>query len=117
ELDEAFAPPDVPGVLTNERSVRRRRGLRIGGAGTFIVLALGAASSLAGSRGSASLPTFRQLTFRHGTIGGARLAADGQTVVYRATWTGTQPELYVLRPESRQSGSIGLVNAGIYSVS
>jgi hypothetical protein len=43
-------------------------------------------------------------------------AADNQTVVYRATWTGAQPELYVIRPDSRQSGSIGLVNAGIYSV-
>ena len=63
------------------------------------------------------MPAFRQLTFRHGTITGARLAADGQTVVYRATWAGTQPELFLIRPESRQSGSLGLANAGIYAVS
>ncbi len=62
-------------------------------------------------------PSFRQLTFRHGTIRGARLAADGQSVVYGATWIGAQPELYLIRPESPQSGSIGVENAGIFSVS
>jgi hypothetical protein len=38
-------------------------------------------------------------------------------VVYRATWSGARPELFLIRPESRQSGSIGLGNAGIFSVS
>jgi Tol biopolymer transport system component len=66
---------------------------------------------------SGSQPTFRQLTFRHGTIHGARLAADGQTVVYGATWIGAQPGLYVVGPGSPQSGSIGIGNAGIFSVS
>jgi Tol biopolymer transport system component len=37
--------------------------------------------------------------------------------VYRATWSGAPPELFLIRPESLQSGSMGLVNAGIYSVS
>jgi Tol biopolymer transport system component len=60
---------------------------------------------------------FRQLTFRHGTISGARLASDGRTVVYRATWIGAQPELFIIRPESQQSGALGLLDAGIYSVS
>ncbi len=64
-----------------------------------------------------SHPAFRQLTFRHGSLRGARLAADGQTVVYSAAWIGTPPEVYVIRPESPQSGSIGLADAGVLSVS
>jgi serine/threonine protein kinase/Tol biopolymer transport system component len=117
DLDEVLTPTDPRTILTNERDIPRRRILRIVAASSAVGFALIAAAYLAGRSGSASPPAFRQLTFRHGTIGGARLAADNQTVVYRATWTGAQPELYVIRPESRQSGSIGLVNAGIYSVS
>ena len=62
-------------------------------------------------------PVFRQLTFRHGSLRGARLATDGQTVVYSAAWIGTPLQVYVLRPESPQSGSIGLADAGVFSVS
>lgn len=63
------------------------------------------------------LPVFRQLTFRHGNIRGARLGPDGRTVVYAATWLGVPPDTYVIRPESPRSGSLGLGNAGILSVS
>lgn len=63
------------------------------------------------------LPIFRQLTFRHGNIRGARLGPDGRTVVYAATWIGAPPDAYVIRPESPRSGSLGLGNAGILSVS
>ena len=62
-------------------------------------------------------PVFRQLTFKHGSLRGARLATDGQTVVYSAAWIGTPPQVYVLRPESPQSGSIGVADAGVFSVS
>ena len=44
-------------------------------------------------------PAFRQLTFRHGSLRGARLATDGQTVVYSAAWIDTPPQVYVIRPE------------------
>jgi eukaryotic-like serine/threonine-protein kinase len=82
-----------------------------------VAVAIMATAFVVGRNRTASTPQFRQLTFRHGTIGGARLAPDGHTVVYRGTWSGAQPQLYVIRPESMQSGAIGLVNAGIYSVS
>ena len=62
-------------------------------------------------------PVFRQLTFRHGSLRGARLAADGQTVAYSAGWIDTPPQVYVIRPESPQSGSIGLANSGVFSLS
>lgn len=70
-----------------------------------------------GQRNRRPLPEFRQLTFRHGHIRGARLAPDGRTVVYGASWLGVPPETYVIRPESPQSGSLGLGNAGVFSVS
>jgi Tol biopolymer transport system component len=114
ELEEASRPLDK---RDGEAGAEDRRRL-VAVAAAIAALALTALGTyLLAGRGSAAAPAFRQLTFRHGTITGARLAPDGQTVVYRATWSGAPPELFVIRPESLQSGSIGLVNAGIYSVS
>ena len=110
DLEEALAPIEAA------QAAVRKTALPIAALALFAAAALGAAY-FAGRGTSASVPVFRQLTFRHGTITGARLAADGQTVVYRATWAGAQPELFLIRPESRQSGSLGLANAGIYAVS
>src|SRR5262245_61386164 len=114
ELDDASAPLAEPAVGRHEK--RRGRVLQL--AAVLIVVALAAVGTyLLAREGGVTAPAFRQLTFRHGTITGARLAVDGQTVVYRATWSGAPPELFLIRPESLQSGSIGLVNAGIYAVS
>jgi eukaryotic-like serine/threonine-protein kinase len=119
ELEEAL--PDgvdrAGGVDAASRVDGRRRALRIIAVLAPFTLAILATAYLVNRERGVSMPAFRQLTFRHGTITGARLAADGQTVVYRATWSGANPELFLIRPESLQSGSIGLANAGIYSVS
>jgi Tol biopolymer transport system component len=114
ELEEALTPNAESTV--EGRANRRSPVLLI--AAMLTVLALAALGAYFVARGRVPIaPAFRQLTFRHGTISGARLAADGQTVVYRATWSGALPELFLIRPDSPQSGSIGLVNAGVYSVS
>jgi len=63
------------------------------------------------------LPTFHRLTFQQGTITGARFGADGQTVVYGATWRGKPPEIFTTRSESPESRSLGLQNSGIFSIS
>ena len=115
EIDEALTAVDVPKVEVRKTS--GRRALRVAAGLAVLALAILGTTSYMGRARSESAPAFRQLTFRHGTITGARLAPDGQTVVYRATWSGARPELFLIRPESRQSGSIGLGNAGIFSVS
>jgi eukaryotic-like serine/threonine-protein kinase len=64
-----------------------------------------------------SAPSFRRLTFQHGTLGIARFAPDDQTIVYSATWSGgTGRDLYLLRigsPESR----LLFPNMDLFSVS
>jgi eukaryotic-like serine/threonine-protein kinase len=72
---------------------------------------------MSGGDAPASQPTFRQLTFRHGSLRGARLARDGLTTVYSAAWIDTPQDVYVIRPESVQSGALGIPQAGIFSVS
>jgi Tol biopolymer transport system component len=123
ELEEALTPLEAQSVEARarrsglSRAWSRGRTLRLAAAGAAVAAAIVGTIFVTNRTRANAAPTFRQLTFRHGTITNARLAADGQTIVYRATWRGAQPELFLLHPESLQSGSIGLVNAGIYSVS
>ncbi|HEY7573639.1 MAG TPA: protein kinase [Thermoanaerobaculia bacterium] len=62
-------------------------------------------------------PSFRQLTFRRGSILAARFAPDGQTVVYSAAWDGKPMEIFVGRPESPESRPFGLAGAEVLAIS
>lgn len=120
EIDEALAAPAAPAAgatIRAGRPLRHRRLLTgVAALGLAVAATLTAVFIVQNGR-TGSQPTFRQLTFRHGSLRGARLAADGRTVAYSAGWIGTPPQVYVIRPESPQSGSIGLVNSGVFSLS
>jgi Tol biopolymer transport system component len=66
---------------------------------------------------SISPPTYRQLTFRGGTIRMARFAPDGKTIIYSAAWEGNPIELFIARPESPESRPFGLSEAEVLSIS
>src|SRR5215470_2350248 len=90
---------------------------RLSAALMLLVMAAAAAGLWAGKRiGLRPVPTFRQLTFRHGGIQLARFAPDG-TVVYGAEWDGKPSELFTTRPGNPESRSLGLPPAGIFSIS
>jgi Tol biopolymer transport system component len=62
------------------------------------------------SAGHTPPPSFHQLTFQRGELGGAFFAPDGHTIVYSGAWEGKPRELFVHRlesPESRPFGSEG----------
>jgi len=88
------------------------------GAVILIMLGVAAATFFLGQRiAKTPLPRYHLLTFRRGTIRTARLAPDGQTVIYSAAWEGTPVELFTTRPESPESRSLGLAKAEILAVS
>jgi eukaryotic-like serine/threonine-protein kinase len=64
-----------------------------------------------------SVTSFTQVTFRRGTVYAARLASDGNTVVYTAAWDGGPPETYVASKEAPESQSLNVKNAILLSVS
>jgi WD40 repeat protein len=121
EIDEVLSAPLVRDSVASIDSAAQRRGrpwlVRSAAAGGMLVLSALIGLFVAQRSGDAALPVFRQLTFRHGSLRGARLANDGHTVVYSAAWIGTPPQVYVVRPENPQPGSIGLAEAGVFSVS
>src|SRR5271169_1101899 len=88
-------------------------------AGALVILLCGFAGGLywAGHRPVAPPATYRQISFRRGTVRMARFASDGQSVVYSATWEGGPLEVLVARPESLQSRSLELPGSEILAVS
>ena len=121
ELDELGVPAvqtgEIGGGGLTNRAIVRSRLFQLAAAVAVASLAMAAVALM--SRGDAQVaqPTFRQLTFRHGSLRGARLARDGLTTVYSAAWIDTPQDVYVIRPESVQSGALGIPQAGIFSVS
>ena len=85
--------------------------------GVLILAALGAAFYAGQQTVKAPLPSYHLLTYRRGTIRMARLAPDGQTVIYSAAWEGGPVEVFSTRPESPESRSLGLSGAEILAVS
>jgi eukaryotic-like serine/threonine-protein kinase len=64
-----------------------------------------------------STPSYRRLTFRRGTVVGARFAPDGQTVVYTASWEGQPFRIFATRAGSMESRSLQLPDARVLSIS
>jgi serine/threonine protein kinase len=64
-----------------------------------------------------SLPSFNQITFRRGIITAARVAPDGQSIVYSAAWEGRPYDLYLTRIGSHESRALGLPDTRLFSIS
>jgi eukaryotic-like serine/threonine-protein kinase len=63
------------------------------------------------------LPLFTRLTFRRGIITAARVAPDGQTILYSASWDGQPYDLYQTRLGSHESRSLGIGDARLFGIS
>ncbi|MBK9064132.1 MAG: PD40 domain-containing protein [Acidobacteria bacterium] len=72
---------------------------------------------LATRKPPAGPPVWRPLTFRRGSIGGARFAPDGKTVVYSAAWQGDPMQLFTTRLDSTESTALPLPSANLAAVS
>jgi serine/threonine protein kinase len=82
-------------------------------------LALGAFAGMwIGRPRAVSHPTFHRLTFRRGPVWNARFAADGNTIIYSASFDGAQkPELFSTRLDTPESLPLTVSNQWIQSIS
>jgi len=97
---------------------RGRRRLWLSWGVALAAAALVASAYLFGSGArDRDLPSFRRLTFRDGTVWTARMAADGQTIVYGAAWNGTPIQIYSTRPEIPESVALTLPPANVLAIS
>ncbi len=112
-LSEAsLSGESIPAVPT---SSRRRLGYVVAAAALLAVS--GGLFTLGRRSGEKLIPSFQRLTFRRGSVGYARFAHDGQTIVYGAAWEGGPMRLYSTQVESPQSRLFDLPPADILSIS
>jgi eukaryotic-like serine/threonine-protein kinase len=62
-------------------------------------------------------PTFQPLTFRRGSISSAKFTADGNTIVYSASWGGEPQQLFATRPENPESQTLPFPGAEVAAIS
>jgi len=108
----------VQGQQASAPASRRPGRLAAWGVAALLILVAAFAGGYVAERRPTPLPaTYRQITFRRGTVRMARFAHDGQSVVYSATWEGGPLEVLVARPDSLQSRSLDLPGAEILAIS
>jgi Tol biopolymer transport system component len=98
----------------------RRKLLLWSGIGVLALAAVALFSYVAGSRSAAkttSKPDFQVQTFRRGFVSNAFFTPDGQSLVFGASWDGKPSEIYMKRPDSPESRSLGIENAEPLAVS
>jgi Tol biopolymer transport system component len=95
-----------------------RRGAPLGRilAGVAIVVAV-ALGWFAGTARTPTAPSFKRLTFRTGSVGNARFAADGKSAVFDAQWDGGPPDVYQVPFDFPAARSLGFPLRGLLAVS
>jgi eukaryotic-like serine/threonine-protein kinase len=95
-----------------------RRGVRRGLALAAAALVAGAAIGVVAMRRQREgPPLYRPVTFHRGSLGGARFAPDGKTILYAAAWQGRPAQLYSTRLDSTESTALALPSANLLSIS
>jgi serine/threonine protein kinase len=114
----AVSGASQPEATVVSAPVKRRRWPTLLGL-SLAFLAVGAiAGALIHSQlGRTPPPSYRQLTFRRGTVWNARFAPDGHTIVYSAKWNGNPIDLFSMRTDSPESRPFGLTNTDVLSIS
>ena len=111
----AVPPATEPAVTEPTRSNASRRWLRWAAMASCVIL-LAVVIYLTRSKSPAPA-AFRQITFRRGFAREARFAPGGQTVLYSAHWTGSEPGVYMVSPGSPESRPMGFSGYDLVSVS
>jgi eukaryotic-like serine/threonine-protein kinase len=115
---DAQAEVSRPGALRGVPTPARlgRRVLTAFAAVALLVLC--GLTFVAGRRtGERPIPSFRQLTFRRGTVEVARFSADGNTIFYTAAWNGQPYEMFSTRPDTVISRSLDQPHMDLLAVS
>ncbi len=81
------------------------------------ILALVAGGALLLTSRERSQPRFTNVTFRDGTLQGARFSHDGQTIIYSGEWEDEPPQVAVARVGSPESRPLGIPVGTIAAVS
>ena len=116
---ETMSGASLPRLEPSKGRLRRSLPSPVVAGAVLAALALGAFAGWRITRPPAtSHVTFHRLTYRRGPIWNARFAADGNTVIYSASFDGVQkPELFSTRLDSAESLPLAVPDHWIESIS
>jgi Tol biopolymer transport system component len=123
DLEALSGTSGIPGAVPADATARGRRkgrfaGAAVAGAAALLLLAFWAGRRTStGPKDQAGAPVHQRLTFRRGNVLFARLTADGQNVVYSASWGDRPAEIYLTRIGSPETRPLGIPDANLLSVS
>jgi eukaryotic-like serine/threonine-protein kinase len=110
------APPAEPLVrVVAESRTNRLRWILLGAGISLAALAVAGAFWIA--RKASPVPSFHQVTFRNGTVSGARFGPDGETIIYSASWGGLYHRLFLANTVSPESRPLDFVRVRLAGVS
>jgi len=115
----ATAAKPLEGAQGTTSAVRKRANLTLlAGAALVALIAVAITSFLVGRRSSTvSVPTFRELSFRRGSLLAAKFAPDPRSAVYSASWEGDPESVFISSPNSTESRDLGLPETEVLAVS
>src|SRR5262249_12793650 len=108
---------DVPRRAEDPPRWMKHKAVLLIAAGLPAVVIAVSATTLAFRRPRASGFQFRQVTYRHGQVSGARFAPDGHTILYSAAWDNGPRQLYLTNPYSPESRNLGIADLRLVAVS
>ena len=115
-LELEWIAEDFPQLMTsNTEKTAKFSGKALPWIVAAAVLVAGAALFL--SQRERPIAHFTNISFRDGTLLGARFSHDGQTIVYSGRWEGAQPQISVARIGSPESRPLGIPAAEVAAVS
>jgi WD40 repeat protein len=112
------APVEEVATEPAERRARPASTRSVRGAfGAIALVAILVAAWLALRRPAPVAFEFRQVTFRHGQIWGARFAPDGKSILYTASWDNEPRRMFSTYPSSPESRPLGFDDLRLVAVS
>ena len=103
-------------IAENKKTASRSKFLTVAGVVALAAVMVGLGWWLGRGGGHVSLPEYKRITFRTGSIGNARFSPDGG-VVYSASWDGGENQLYVGRADDPGARELGVKDAELLSIS
>jgi eukaryotic-like serine/threonine-protein kinase len=113
----AAAAQATQAAQAQQVSIRQKRLLALVSA-AFLLFAAGTLWFLWHQRTQKPVVTFDRVTFGEGSVGSARFTADGQTIIFDASWDGGVTRLYQWRADAPQAQPMpGMDNVRVVGIS
>jgi eukaryotic-like serine/threonine-protein kinase len=116
-LDLEWIAEDFPQLTAQHPAKADKSRLKILPWAVAAAVVFAAVGAIFVARRTKLAPQYTSVTFREGTLTGARFSHDGQTIVFSGRWEGEPAQMSVARVGSPESRSMGIPAAEVAAIS